>query len=671
MKNRYENIVDVTTVSMRYIAAQVFLFLLIVFNSYNYAQELVDKELKTEVSLQKQFLRRMFKKADSLVTAKKIKEAQQVFDKAFNILKIAPHNDSTLYYTRLVEEFYSEVLADYDRALYIIDFLDKKCVRNNDEMGQMLLARRVADLYNRQSQYIYSLRNLNKSLALAEKNNYRANAWNILIGRGVLFSSIGDEDLAIRDYKKALEYIEEGDPNNFKRHTYVNLSDVFPDTEPDSAIYYSRLALRGCKQKSTNLICAIAYNNLAWGYYLKKKPQKAKNIILNNIGLENKHNEHSFLHDLRPAMMHILGVSEFDLGNYKASLKYLKIADQSYKDLANISDWVKVKEDLSKTHEVLGNLSESIRIHKEIKNLEVSQFRIKIAKEIAREESKRMLVAQEDEICGLEEKNDSIEQEVYNTRWLIYALAFVLFAALCVLVYLGYRSRIRYYQVNEQLVLTKLTSLRMSMNPHFLFNTFSTLQNFILKKDNRSANEYMTELSGLIRNVLNTSDSVYIDFVTELQILKSYVNLQKGRFRGEFDAVFTVDPKLRKLNPKIPSMIIQPVIENAILHGFSNIKKEGELMISFVLEGDTVCCVVKDNGIGRAASAAIKATATKNSHLSIATKNTNERLAILNKTAKEKSSIEINDLQDALGAALGTEVVIILPIVQNDNTIAI
>ncbi len=631
------------------------------------AQELLDKELKKQVSLQEQFFAAMFDKADSLVTINKIKEAQQVFDKAYTMLEIAPHNSKTLHYTRLVEEFYSEILIDYDRAFEIIDFLDQKCLQHKDDKGRVLLANRAADLHKRKLEYILSLKSYNKGLELAEKNSYNTIMWDLLINRGVLFSTMGDNELAAKDYKKALNYIEEGDPRNIKGHTYLNISSIFSEEEPDSIIYYSKLVLEGHKGKPLDLITSLAYNNIADIYCLKKQPQKAKDIILNTIGLNNEFNKNSFDHTLHPAMMHTLGIAEYELGNYGFSLKYLKKSVQGYQKLGYVTEWLDTQEDLSKTYEALGNLSESLRIHKEIKAAEISQFRIRMAKEIAREESKRMLIAQEDEICGLEEKNDSIEEEMYVTQWLIYVLGFVLLVAIGILLYRGYHSRIRYYQANEQLVLTKLTSLRISMNPHFLFNTFSTLQNFILKKDNTNANEYMTELSGLIRNVLNTSDSVYIDFITELQILKSYVNLQQGRFRGEFDATFVVDPVLKQSNPQMPSMIIQPIIENAILHGFSHLEKKGILHISLVAKGAIIQCVVKDNGIGRAASEAIKKTTRKNMNLSIATKNTSERLAILNKASKEPLDITIHDLVDAEGDALGTEVVITLPMIKNEQ----
>ncbi len=641
------------------------MWLLLLTGMCNYAQKVADTTtFQKKKGVQKEWLNNTFEKAEDLIAENEVAEAKILYDQAFKTLKKVAHTQESVTQILLIEQFYSTVLNDNDYARYIVEILQKKSMIHQDPLGQIKAYFKLGNIDSRELKYISSLKNYNKALRLAEQQNDTDLIWEILIDRGDLLLDIGDLDQAKKDFKRALNHINKEDTRGRKRHTYVNISASIPDEQPDSIKYYSRLALIGCKGKKDNLICTIAYNNLAWAYYLKKMPKAAKDVINNCIGLKNEYNTDSFEHGLRSGMLHTLGVAEYDLKNYKAALKYLKLSEQSYSKSSEISNLILVKDDLSKVYEIVGELSESIRLHKEIQALEKSQLRVKMIKEVAKSETKKILIAKEKEISGLEQKNVYIQKQVSQTKWLSYGLGVLLCTAIGILLYRGYRSRIKYYQINQQLVLSRLTSLRMSMNPHFLFNTFSTLQNYILKKDNLKANCYMTELSGLIRNVLNSSDSIYIDLATELDILKSYVSLQRGRFQEGFDVMFRVSPALVQMNPQIPSMMIQPFIENAILHGFSNLKTKGELKIILEQNNNTVTCAVVDNGIGRKASEELKNKATENAHLSIATKNTNERLNILNKTIKEKSSVIINDLMDAKQQSVGTEVVITLPIIK-------
>ena len=273
------------------------------------------------------------------------------------------------------------------------------------------------------------------------------------------------------------------------------------------------------------------------------------------------------------------------------------------------------------------------------------------------------LKVKEQKIFKLEQENLQIGNKVSKTKALSYCLAAFLLITMSVLLYRSYTNKIKFHQLNEELSMNRLKSLRSMMNPHFLFNSFSTLQNYILKKESLKANEYMAELSGLIRNVLSSSDSIYITFKDELQILKSYVSIEQERFKDRFKVDYIIDSILIEENPTIPSMVIQPYIENAIIHGFSNLKNQGLLTVTIAKEGEHIICKIKDNGVGRLKAGEIKKENKGIKNLSIATRNTNERLKILSKISQRSASVVINDLYNDNGTVpKGTEVVITLPI---------
>ena len=147
---------------------------------------------------------------------------------------------------------------------------------------------------------------------------------------------------------------------------------------------------------------------------------------------------------------------------------------------------------------------------------------------------------------------------------------------------------------------TELRVNRALMNPHFVFNSLNALQNFILKNENAQANNYLVKFSKLMRRILesNMSDAITLEF--EIQLLKNYLEIENLRFEENIVYSVSVEPSISPSSIKIPIMMIQPFIENAIWHGLLNKKGEKVLTIYFSLLEDTyVLCHIEDNGTGR------------------------------------------------------------------------
>jgi sensor histidine kinase YesM len=144
----------------------------------------------------------------------------------------------------------------------------------------------------------------------------------------------------------------------------------------------------------------------------------------------------------------------------------------------------------------------------------------------------------------------------------------------------------------------KMTALQSQMNPHFLFNSLNSINNFVLKNEVEKASDYITKFSRLIRVILNSSSSPTATLSEELGILALYVKLEQMRITGGFEYVVNVDEDLNLDPIKVPPMFLQPFIENAIWHGIT--KKEGSKKIELTIkkEGNKVKCLIIDNGIG-------------------------------------------------------------------------
>lgn len=205
----------------------------------------------------------------------------------------------------------------------------------------------------------------------------------------------------------------------------------------------------------------------------------------------------------------------------------------------------------------------------------------------------------------------------------------------------------------------KLKALRAQMNPHFTFNVMNSIQHFILNKDEESAIRYLSKFSKLIRAILNNSEKNTITVSEELKVLELYLDLEAMRFEQRFDYEIVVDKKIDREAVEIPSMLIQPYVENAVKHGILPLSQKGKIKIELVQIEKVIKCVIIDNGVGR-----VKAGETKESdeHKSFGTNITQERLAVINELYNSKLSETITDLYDEQGNAIGTRVEIFIPI---------
>ncbi len=216
-------------------------------------------------------------------------------------------------------------------------------------------------------------------------------------------------------------------------------------------------------------------------------------------------------------------------------------------------------------------------------------------------------------------------------------------------------------ELEKDLRQSTLKSIKAQMNPHFFYNALNTIQNFIFTDDKRNASTYLSKFSKLTRTILEMSEKETVSLAEELEALKLYLEIEKARFSDDFNFEITLSDDLNPDLIKIPSMLIQPYVENAIKHGLLHKKGEKRLGLTFLRTGNLLEVHIDDNGIGRTRSAEINKTRNA-SHRSFATNANSLRLDLLNK-GEGKVGVEYNDKTDILGNSLGTSVLIRIPIV--------
>lgn len=286
------------------------------------------------------------------------------------------------------------------------------------------------------------------------------------------------------------------------------------------------------------------------------------------------------------------------------------------------------------------------------KEQEISQA-ARISKSIA-EKQNRILSLENDRQLTLSQMQLSDEKNK-RQQLIIYSLIGGLFL-LVVLAYLMYKYIKQQKLANNLLA---LKSLRSQMNPHFIFNALNSVNSFIATNDERTANKYLSDFSKLMRAVLENSEEDFIPLEKEIQLIELYTKLEHFRFKDKFDYKISVEDTIDIEAYKIPPMLLQPYIENAVWHGLRYKKDKGILEINITKKRkDEIEITIADNGIGRKKSKALK-TENQKKHNSKGLGNIKKRVTILNEMYKDKVDISIEDNQTDADD-VGTKVVVTL-----------
>lgn len=211
----------------------------------------------------------------------------------------------------------------------------------------------------------------------------------------------------------------------------------------------------------------------------------------------------------------------------------------------------------------------------------------------------------------------------------------------------------------------RMDALRAQINPHFLSNSLNAIENLVNKGENKAASKYLVHFSRLSRMILSGSRKGEVTLSEELSTLKHFLKIEQLRFPDKLQFSFEQSPDLEADNVLVPAMILQPYVENSIIHGIKPKGGQGHLLVKTEKEGKFLKCIIEDDGIGREKSRQLKAKSAL-THQSHGMKITEERLKATGKTKGAK--VEIIDRYDINERALGTRVVIKIPLKQKTNT---
>jgi ligand-binding sensor domain-containing protein len=255
--------------------------------------------------------------------------------------------------------------------------------------------------------------------------------------------------------------------------------------------------------------------------------------------------------------------------------------------------------------------------------------------------------------------NIYISKPFWETWWFISLIIFVV-AGIIFLIYINRIKSIRRQarlRSDYEIKLNELenSALRTQMNPHFIFNSLNTINSFINRNEPAMANQYISKFSKLIRLILDHSREKKITLADELEVVDLYVKLERIRFDNKFDYKIEVFDSIDPDSIEIPPLIVQPFVENAILHGLLPLPSGGMLQVNVSRQQDHLLLIIEDNGIGREKAKEHKlpsADKQKSHGIEITLK----RIELFNKDHNFNGKVAFEDLKDKAGLALGTRV---------------
>lgn len=534
-----------------------------------------------------------------------------------------------------------------------------------------------------------------KAIPQFEAIKSKVDIGKVLGNIGLLYRKQGKYDQALEYYLKNLKIYKELTYDKGLGSVFNNLGNLhFEIGEYDKANSYYQLALFNFKSFKNTKEIANAYCNLgaiaeqkknftkSLDYYTKslKENSKIGNVLFDSKLLFNIGYLFHSQAILDSALIYVkkaeairikvgdkegLVSAKIELSKIAIDQKKYKIAESHLSEADKIAiennmlKWrAEILELLTTIDLKTGNYKNAYIHQNEMIQISDSLNEIQTANSFAELSATYDAEKREKELELLQQKSQIQHLELgKKNAWIIILMIVITLGAVAIIVSL----RINRLRADHKILDLRQKVLLTQMNPHFLFNSLTAIQSFILDKKNEEANNYLSRLASLVRGILENSREEFVSLRTELETLKDYIDLQKLRFENEINYKFELDENIDQDQVLVPPMLAQPFVENALIHGLlrNNPNAQIQVKISLNKNMDLLRFEIKDNGIG--IDEAKKNRQNKN-HKSIATSIAIDRVKIYNFKSVKKMKFEIIDLKNTDAKQNGTQVTYTIPL---------
>lgn len=529
----------------------------------------------------------------------------------------------------------------------------------------------VGAVHSSLGNYEESLFALYRILRIYQAQNSYFDIGYTLNGIGIIYKNSQKYEAAVSTYQKALAIYDSLNSLEDKGNVLLNLANVYAITEKyDSAKHHYRQALKVMESLGREKGVAFVLENLGEAYKSTEKYDSA--LLYQSSALAIR--ERSLNKNELASTLQQIGHTNYLLQNYSVAkgqlLRALKLATE-----------VDAKPVLKKTYATLVTVHErehnyqlALKYQKLWSAVKDSLFNTEVSQQINELQTKYETEEKEQKITLLAQEKEIQAQEA-NQQVLVNKALFGGLLLICIIagltLYLFHQrlknqnmlsaksEELKSAQFKQQLSELEMKALRAQMNPHFIFNCLNSINRMVMSGESRNAARYLTKFAKLIRLMLENSEHSTVSLADELTMLKAYLDLERLRFKEKINYQFTIDDEIDCETTNLPPMVLQPFIENAILHGLMHKDTPGLVNISISEDTVGLKCTIQDNGVGREKSMILQRTLL-GKRKSMGLQITEQRLEIFS-NHQVQDLVNITDLKDSMNQALGTRVDILIP----------
>lgn len=514
------------------------------------------------------------------------------------------------------------------------------------------------------AQYEESHRIGHEALAIQQKENTDTMGLGLTLNRiGIANLQFGRLDEAEKYMKRALVHFNHLQNLELIDLVLNNLGILATEKKDyDLGIDYYLQSLKIRKEMNSWFWIAYSYNNIANLYLETNRIDSAEKYYRQSVLTFNEKTKNK---QVPPMVYAGLGQLKAKQMDFSSAIDYFKKSIKGSEDRSHTELVVQVKILLAEAYFENKDFELAYQALKDFHSDLAQLDSVNDVAKVSEIEEKYQNAAKEIEIIRL--KAEELEARNAAQRSNLFALSLGILALLAfsIMFFISRRRKqkesLKESELNSKISDMKLVALRSQMNPHFIFNCINTAQNFVLDSDKEAAYDYLSKFAKLLRIVLENSDETLISLEDEINHLRLYIELEQIRFESKFEFSLELDEDLENGVYEIPSMMIQPFVENSILHGLMNkVTGQRSLKVKMSIENEMLQCTIEDNGVGREKALEIKKQ-KKKFYKSTALPNIQERLEIIEKNTGLSIELSIEDLFSEMQVS-GTKVHLRLPL---------
>ncbi|WP_281298352.1 tetratricopeptide repeat-containing sensor histidine kinase [Flavobacterium limnophilum] len=534
-------------------------------------------------------------------------------------------------------------------------------------LGEIRSLNCIGNSYYQQAIYDKAIAHYTKALSIAEKSK---DTKNIVIGKnnlGNLYVRTNQPEKALPILKEADKILlQSGQENSQNRAAILtNIGGLYSSLKKHKeAIQYHKKTLELCEKLKISFGIAIATCNIGEEYVLLQDYKTAYGYLKKSQLLSKKEGFNNFL----GKNYKNIGVVLWHQNKKEEAFEYLKKAITVCEKTNEQNVLIETLEIQQKFYAENNDFKNAHLTGLKLKKVTNSVIGIEKQKAVSEINTKYETEKKQNHIISLQKDNEIANLENKRQKSIVLSLSLFILSALILGYFIFNRFKIKkqnellklQLQEAEKTILaekkasqSELKALKSQMNPHFFFNALNTIQSYIATNETEEATDYLNKFSKLTRMILEMTDKNWITIDEEIKMQTLYLNLQKTRLSNFNFQINIKNPSIH--NATIPTMLLQPYIENAVIHGLAHKLGKRNLWVNFEINTQNQLeIIIKDNGIGLTKANEINQK-NSNKNTSFATKATLERLEIINRNDL-KIAVETNEVFDSNEKPEGTEI---------------